>query len=219
MLLLILSSNAFAFNSNHAILNGNSETIINAIKSIDKYTPIMNEKTEFLTKNNKDDSISFLQKPEIVTTKTRDEIDAEKKQEQKELAQKNRTVVAREKTVRITDQSNAQIISQPQPRVNNGYWYGFCTWYAAEKRPDVPNHWGNAKSWLSSAQRDGRSTGRDPQVGAIMVTSESWAGHVAYVESIDGNQVTVSEMNYKGWSRISTRTLDINDRVIRGYIY
>jgi len=95
--------------------------------------------------------------------------------------------------------------------------YGYCTWYVASRRY-VP--WGgNAGTWLYNARRYGFSTGSTPRVGAIMVTRESWWGHVAYVEKVSGNYVTVSEMNRVGWGRISRRTISGYSRFILGYIY
>jgi surface antigen len=95
--------------------------------------------------------------------------------------------------------------------------YGYCTWYVASRR-NVP--WGgNAGTWLYHAKAAGYATGRTPKAGAIMVSSESWWGHVAVVESVSGNSFTVSEMNYAGFAKKSSRTLDKNSRVIKGFIY
>ena len=95
--------------------------------------------------------------------------------------------------------------------------YGYCTWYVAQKRY-VP--WGgNASSWLANARASGKSTGRTPRPGAIMVSTESRWGHVALVESVSGSSFTISEMNYVGFGKKSTRTLSTNSRVVRGFIY
>jgi len=96
--------------------------------------------------------------------------------------------------------------------------YGYCTWYVASKR-NIP--WsGNAGSWLYNAKAMGYATGKTPRKGAIVVTTEDRRyGHVALVEKVSGNTITVSEMNYVGWGKRSTRTLDANSRVIKGYIY
>lgn len=100
----------------------------------------------------------------------------------------------------------------------NRFPYGYCTWYVAQRRGGVP--WsGNAGAWLANARAYGYATGYEPVPGAIMVTRESWWGHVAYVESVSGNMVTISEMNYNGWGIVSRRTLNKNDWKIRGYIY
>ena len=95
--------------------------------------------------------------------------------------------------------------------------YGYCTWYVAQRRY-VP--WGgNAGTWLYHAKASGYATGRTPRPGAIMVTSESWWGHVAIVEKVSGSTMTVSEMNYSAWGKKDIRTVDIHERVIKGYIY
>lgn len=95
--------------------------------------------------------------------------------------------------------------------------YGYCTWYVAQKRY-VP--WGgNAGTWLFNAKSMGYATGRKPQPGAIMVSAESRWGHVALVEKVSGNTFTVSEMNYAGFARRSTRVINVSSRVIKGFIY
>lgn len=100
----------------------------------------------------------------------------------------------------------------------NAFPYGWCTWYVASKKNVT---WmGNAGEWLGNAASQGYATGRVPAVGSIMVTSESWWGHVAYVEAVNGNMVTVSEMNYAGWGVVSTRTIDVTRfGSLKGFIY
>lgn len=95
--------------------------------------------------------------------------------------------------------------------------YGQCTWYVSQKRY-VPWN-GHAKAWLTNARAYGYKTGIAPQVGSIIVTKESWYGHVGYVEAVRGGWVTFSEMNHLGWGIKSVRTIHVNDSVIRGYIY
>ncbi|MDQ5976433.1 MAG: LysM peptidoglycan-binding protein [Patescibacteria group bacterium] len=96
--------------------------------------------------------------------------------------------------------------------------YGWCTWYVAQKRY-VP--WGgNAGTWLYNAKSLGYKTGRKPQPGAIMVTTENrYYGHVALVEKVNGDTITVSEMNYVRWGKTSRRTLSASSRAIKGFIY
>lgn len=99
----------------------------------------------------------------------------------------------------------------------NHFPYGWCTWWVAQKRY-VP--WsGNAWQWYGNAQAYGRSVGRTPVAGAIMVTWESGYGHVAYVESASGNNFTISEMNYTGFGRVSTRTISTSSVPLIGFIY
>lgn len=95
--------------------------------------------------------------------------------------------------------------------------YGYCTWYASQKRY-VP--WGgNAGTWLYHAKTSGYKTGKVPKRGAIIVTSESWWGHVGIVEKVSKGTVTISEMNHRGWGKVTRRTLSSKSRAIKGYIY
>lgn len=95
--------------------------------------------------------------------------------------------------------------------------YGYCTWYVAQRKY-VP--WGgNAGSWLVNARASGKATGRTPKAGAIIVTGESRWGHVGIVEKVNGNTVTISEMNYAGFGKKSTRTINANSRTVKGFIY
>lgn len=99
----------------------------------------------------------------------------------------------------------------------NRFPYGWCTYYVASRR-NVP--WsGNAGDWYWNARSAGYSTGRAPAAGAIMVTGESGWGHVAYVESVNGNSFTVSEMNYQGWGVVSRRTINTGQVPLYGFIY
>lgn len=120
--------------------------------------------------------------------------------------------------------STSTLISKPAVSYSSSssgchsFPYGYCTWYVAQKRGCVP--WGgDAKHWLANARAYGYKTGSEPVPGAVMVTRESWWGHVAYVESVKGNSVTISEMNKHGWGRTNYRTLNKNSGIVRGYIY
>jgi len=105
-----------------------------------------------------------------------------------------------------------------KPGTGHRFPYGYCTWYVAQKRY-VP--WsGNAGTWLYKAKSMGYKTGKTPKVGSIVVTTEDrYYGHVAFVEKVSGNTITVSEMNYVGWAKTSRRTMPANSRVIKGFIY
>lgn len=104
------------------------------------------------------------------------------------------------------DESNnasyvASSISRPSSS-GNTYIYGYCTWYAKQRRPDLPNQMGNAISWVSSARSMGIATGSKARSGAI----GQQGNHVVYVEKVnrDGS-VTVSDMNYAGRGVVTTR--------------
>lgn len=100
----------------------------------------------------------------------------------------------------------------------NRFPWGYCTWWVASKR-SVPWN-GNAWSWYGNSKAYGKATGKTPVPGAIMVTWESYVGHVAYVESVNGTSFTVSEMNYVGYGRVSRRTISSPSAVsLIGFIY
>ncbi len=107
----------------------------------------------------------------------------------------------------------------PRPYANESHKFpwGQCTWYVAQRRY-VP--WGgDAKTWIYKAQQYGFATGKEPRAGAIVQTREnSYYGHVAYVESVDGDYITVSEMHL-GRGILNIRTLRKDDWRIVGYIY
>ena len=108
---------------------------------------------------------------------------------------------------------------RPNQVNGNLYPYGYCTWFVKAKRSDIPNNMGHAKAWLNSAKVFNIATGSEPKVGAIVVTTESSYGHVAYIESIENDTLVISEMNFKGWGKTSTRSLNMTSKVIKGYIY
>jgi surface antigen len=114
-------------------------------------------------------------------------------------------------------ESSGKTLSGPAGK-GHSFPYGYCTWYVASRKY-VP--WGgNAGTWLYHAKAAGYATGKTPRAGSIMVSSESWWGHVAIVEKVNGNGTfTVSEMNYAGFAKRSTRTISSSSRAIKGFIY
>lgn len=91
----------------------------------------------------------------------------------------------------------------------NTYAAGNCTWYAKDRRPDLPNNLGNANTWATEAAAQGIPTGSRARPGAIGVSLEGYYGHVVYVEAIQPNDgtMTISEMNYGGLYQMNTRTI------------
>ncbi len=95
----------------------------------------------------------------------------------------------------------------------NTYYYGYCTYYAKSRRPDLPNNLGNAHTWVARAAAQGYATGSTPRVGAI----GQQGMHVVYVEAVHANgTVSISEMNYNGWGVVSSRTVSASSFL---YIY
>lgn len=104
-----------------------------------------------------------------------------------------------------------------KPKVKNRFPFGQCTWYVATRRNVT---WGgNAIDWFKNAKNAGRSIGRVPKKGAILVTRESWYGHVSYVENVIGDNFTVSEMNNPIWGKVTKRNLTIREVPFVGFIY
>jgi N-acetylmuramoyl-L-alanine amidase len=89
----------------------------------------------------------------------------------------------------------------------NGYTYGYCTWYVANRR-NIPGNWGNANAWYYNAQLSGFKVGSAPVAGAIAWTGAGYAGHVGIVESVRGNQIVISDMNYAGGWNVATTRVD-----------
>lgn len=84
----------------------------------------------------------------------------------------------------------------------NGYYYGYCTYYAAT-RVNVPSNWGNANTWDDYARLSGWTVSSIPVAGAVAQSDAmSYLGHVAYVEEVspDGTMMRYSDMNALcGW--------------------
>ncbi|HWT56094.1 MAG TPA: LysM peptidoglycan-binding domain-containing protein [Candidatus Microsaccharimonas sp.] len=104
----------------------------------------------------------------------------------------------------------------------NGYDYGYCTWWVAQRRAavgkPVPANLGNASSWGYIARAAGLPTGNTPQLYAAAVTSTRGEGHVVFVEAVnDDGSIVISEMNHLGWAVKDTMTIDA--ATAAGYIY
>ena len=99
--------------------------------------------------------------------------------------------------------------------VGNRYAAGNCTWYAYERRLQlgrpIGSFWGHAKAWSDSARAAGFVVNDVPAPGAII--QNTWGGfgygHVGIVERVDGQNIYISEMNYKGYNIISPRTIPL----------
>lgn len=109
-----------------------------------------------------------------------------------------------------------KVASQEKTRKTN-FKPGYCTDYVARR---VSVTWrGDAHRWDDNARAQGYLVDKNPVAGSILVTNESGWGHVAYIESVVGTKVTITEWNYAGRYKLTTRTLDITDPVIVGVIH
>lgn len=94
---------------------------------------------------------------------------------------------------------------------------GYCTDYVARQTSVT---WrGNANQWANNAKKAGREVNKTPVAGAILQTNESRIGHVAYIESVVGDTMTISEWNYAGRGVKTTRTLSVNDSRVVAIIH
>lgn len=107
----------------------------------------------------------------------------------------------------------------------NGYDYGYCTWYTANRRAEVgkaiPANLGNASTWKVLSQRAGIPVGSKPKKHAVIWTPpRDYYGHVGFVEEVypDGS-VRVSEMNVRGWGVRSEKVLTPAQAAGYSYIY
>lgn len=123
-----------------------------------------------------------------------------------------------------TPQTASRAVTPSVPRAatiagNHRFAAGYCTDYVARKVAGIT--WGgNANRWIANSKAHGATVNRTPVAGAILVTNENNRyGHVAYIESVSGSQVTISEWNYKGLYVKTVRTLDISDKRIQGVIH
>lgn len=108
----------------------------------------------------------------------------------------------------------------------NGYAFGYCTYYAYNRRAQIGRpiggNWGNAVTWARYAAQDGFRVDKTPEVGAVFQVGGGWGGlgHVGVVERVnDDGSVYVSEMNYAGWNVISNRTLSRDQAASYNYIH
>ena len=104
----------------------------------------------------------------------------------------------------------------------NGYDYGYCTWWVANRRVQVgkplPSNLGNASSWPFLARLAGLAEGHTPALYAAAVTSTRGEGHVVFVESVNADgSIVISEMNHLGWAVKDTQTIPASTAA--GYIY
>lgn len=80
---------------------------------------------------------------------------------------------------------------------------GYCTWGAQEQIHGHTGYYiraltGNAGDWADQAMAGGWTVVGDPQPHSIAVYSTALVGgygHVAWVDAVDGNRITVIEMN------------------------
>jgi len=79
---------------------------------------------------------------------------------------------------------------------------------------------GNANTWIDNAESFGYRVYPQPKVGAaVSISTYNLYGHIAVVEKILPDAITVSEQNYQECGSITWRTISLDDPQILGYIY
>jgi len=106
----------------------------------------------------------------------------------------------------------------------NGYDYGYCTWWVAQRRIQIgnplPSNLGNASSWPYTGRAAGMAEGNTPKVNAAAVTSTRGEGHVVFVEAVNADgSIVISEMNHLGWAVKDTQTIPAAEASQYIYIY
>lgn len=108
----------------------------------------------------------------------------------------------------------------------NGYAYGYCTYYAYNRRAEIGSpisgNWGNAVSWSAMARAQGFRVDHTPEAGAVIQNGGGWGGygHVGIVERVNADgSLLVSDMNYAGWNVISNRTVPASSVGSYNYIH
>ena len=102
----------------------------------------------------------------------------------------------------------------------NTYPWGQCTWYVKSVASWAGNGWGNGAEWGASAAAAGFTVNHTPAAGSIIVfaagqsvggqwTADGSYGHVAYVQSVSGDSVTITQggMGFSSPTGPNTQTI------------
>ena len=109
----------------------------------------------------------------------------------------------------VTKRTTGTYSYSAQYAKGNRYAYGWCTWYAWSRRPDLPSNMGNARNWASAARRAGFPVNGSPRAGDIFQNNRGYYGHVGYVTAVNGNTISICDMNgVSGWGRVGCTTLN-----------
>lgn len=109
-----------------------------------------------------------------------------------------------------------------------GYGCGQCVSYTAwriwKETGYQPMWWGNANMWPASARRSGKfSTGTTPRAGSVAVMYIGKYGHVAWVESVSGSTMVISQYNWptasNGYRWGEYSRMEISTSQFQEYIY
>lgn len=121
--------------------------------------------------------------------------------------------------LQAVEQVELVLYTPPHPiaddAAGNEYPIGQCTALVKSRRPDIPNHLGDARFWFDELKALGWSVGYTPRAGAI--GASILGNHVVYVMSVNADSsIHLEEANfdYNG----SYRQRDADASLFR-YIY
>ncbi len=92
--------------------------------------------------------------------------------------------------------------------------WGYCTrqcvsyaaWAVEASGRAAPRYWSDAKKWPARARAAGIPVYNTPQRGDVAISMSGNWGHAMYVESVSGNNMTVSQYNQQLDGRYSVQT-------------
>ncbi len=95
--------------------------------------------------------------------------------------------------------------------LNSRNGVAFTNWYKGKQ-------WGNAATWGTVAKNLGITVNNTPSVGSVAWWNTGTYGHVAWVEAVNGNNVTIEEYNVPAYSgNYNRRTISKSSPT--GYIH
>ena len=98
----------------------------------------------------------------------------------------------------------------------------YTAWKVNEAFGNMPYGWGNATNWPQEAQATGFSLSTTPKLHAVAIDTANahgatGTGFSAWVEAVNGNQVTVSEYNWGSTGNYDVKTIPVSS--FSTYIY
>ncbi|MEW1952284.1 CHAP domain-containing protein [Terrabacter sp. NPDC080008] len=132
-----------------------------------------------------------------------------------------RTLTNSTSSVKVSANASAPSASSGMRASSNWATAGQCTWGALNKwyqsEGYYPGGWtGNAMAWASGARSAGYTVSSTPRTRSIIVmqpgvAGSSSVGHVGWVTAVNGNKVTIIEMNATaGPYNYDTRTVTLS---------
>lgn len=113
-------------------------------------------------------------------------------------------------TPELKEIAEVELITPPKPVVANlgvnDYVWGNCT-FGVASWVKVPSTMGNANQWAYSASSLGYTISSEPIVGSVGVDESGYYGHVFLVTAVEGDTISIKEMNFQGLGITSYRTL------------